>query len=87
MGAQGALKRGREAAERMAWVDAYAALSVADSFSPLAAQDLELLATSALLLGHVEDGLRALQRAHQLHAEIQRGLDAFALRILIRLSE
>jgi DNA-binding CsgD family transcriptional regulator len=69
VGAQGALKRGREAAERMAWVDAYAALSVADSFSPLAAQDLELLATSALLLGHVEDGLRALQRAHQRHAE------------------
>ena len=69
VGVQGALKRGREAAERMAWADAYAALSVADSFSPLAAQDLELLATSALLLGHVEDGLRALQRAHQRHAE------------------
>ena len=35
----------------------------------LAAEDLELLATAALLLGHVEDGLRALQRAHQRHAE------------------
>jgi ATP/maltotriose-dependent transcriptional regulator MalT len=30
---------------------------------------LELLATAALLLGHVEDDLRALQRAHQRHAE------------------
>jgi ATP/maltotriose-dependent transcriptional regulator MalT len=69
VGAQGALTRGREAAWRQAWSDAYTALSLADSSSPLAAQDLELLATAALLLGHVEDGLRALQRAHQRHAE------------------
>jgi ATP/maltotriose-dependent transcriptional regulator MalT len=69
VGAQGALMHGREAAQRLEWLDAYTALSLADSSSPLAAQDLELLATAALLLGHVEDGLRALQRAHQLHAE------------------
>jgi DNA-binding NarL/FixJ family response regulator len=69
VGAQGALMQGREAARRLAWSDAYTALSLADSSSPLAAQDLELLATAALLLGHVEDGLRALQRAHQRHAE------------------
>jgi hypothetical protein len=66
---QGALMQGREAARRLAWPDAYTALSLADSSSPLPAQDLELLATAALLLGHVEDGLRALQRAHQWHAE------------------
>ena len=58
MGAQGALMHGREAARRLGWSDAYTALSLADSSSPLAAQDLELLATAALLLGHVEDGLR-----------------------------
>ena len=69
MGAQGALMQGREAGRRLAWSDAYTALSLADSSSPLAAEDLELLATAALLLGHVEDGLRALQRAHQRHAE------------------
>jgi DNA-binding CsgD family transcriptional regulator len=69
VGAQGALMRGREAARRLAWSDAYSALSLADSSSPLAAQDLELLATAALLMGHVEDGLRALQRAHQWHVE------------------
>ena len=69
MGAQGALMRGREAARRLAWSDAYTALSLADNSSSLAAQDLELLATAALLLGHVEDGLRALQRAHQWYAE------------------
>jgi hypothetical protein len=44
----------REAARRLAWLDAYTALSLADSSSPLPAQDLELLATAALLLGHVE---------------------------------
>jgi ATP/maltotriose-dependent transcriptional regulator MalT len=69
VGAQGALMQGREAARRLEWSDAYTALSLADSSSPLAAEDLELLATAALLLGHVEDGLRALQGAHQRHAE------------------
>jgi DNA-binding CsgD family transcriptional regulator len=69
VGAQGALMQGREAARRLEWSDAYTALSLADSSSPLVAEDLELLATAALLLGHVEDGLRALQRAHQRHAE------------------
>jgi DNA-binding CsgD family transcriptional regulator/predicted DNA-binding protein (MmcQ/YjbR family) len=61
--------RGREAAERLAWADAHTALSLADRSSPLAAQDLELLATAAYLLGRVEDCLGALQRAHQLYAE------------------
>jgi DNA-binding NarL/FixJ family response regulator len=66
----GALMRGREAAERLAWADAYAALLLADRSSPLAAEDLELLATPAYLLGHLEDSLGALQRAHQLYAEV-----------------
>ena len=69
MGGDGELVRGREAAGRLAWADAYAALSLADQSSSLAAEDLELLATAAYLLGHVEDCLRALQRAQQLHAE------------------
>jgi DNA-binding CsgD family transcriptional regulator len=69
VGAQGALVRGREAAERLAWADAYAALVSADRSTPLAAENLELLATAAYLLGHVEHCLGALQRAHQLYAE------------------
>ncbi|HEV8650337.1 MAG TPA: response regulator transcription factor [Actinomycetes bacterium] len=69
MGGDGELARGREAAERLAWADAYTALSLADQSSPLAAQDLELLATAAYLLGRVEDCLGALQRAQQLYAE------------------
>jgi DNA-binding CsgD family transcriptional regulator len=69
VGGDGELVRGREAAGRLAWADAYAALSLADQSSSLAVEDLELLATAAYLLGHVEDCLGALQRAQQLHAE------------------
>ena len=58
MGARGALMRGREAAQRLAWADAHAALSLADQSSPLAAEDLELLATAAYLLGRVGGGCR-----------------------------
>jgi DNA-binding CsgD family transcriptional regulator len=69
VGGDSRLARGREAAGRLAWADAYAALSLADQSSPLAAEDLELLGTAAYLLGRVEDCLRALQRAQQLYAE------------------
>jgi tetratricopeptide (TPR) repeat protein len=69
VGAQRALMEGREAAGRLAWADAYTALSLADRSSSLTGEDLELLATAAYLLGRVEDCLRALQRAQQLHAE------------------
>ena len=69
MGGDGELARGRAAAGRRAWADAYTAMSTADRSSPLAAEDLELLATAAYLLGHVQDCLQALQRAQQLHAE------------------
>ena len=69
MGEDGELERGRQAAARLAWADAYAALSLADRSSSLRAEDLEVLATAAYLLGRVEDCLRALQRAQQLHAE------------------
>ena len=69
MGGDGELARGREAAGRLAWADAYTALSLADRSSPLAGEDLELLATAAYLLGRVEENLQALQRAQQIHAE------------------
>jgi DNA-binding CsgD family transcriptional regulator len=69
MGGDGELARGREAAARLAWAEAYTALSLADSSSALAGEDLELLATAAYLLGRVGDCLGALQRAQRLHAE------------------
>jgi DNA-binding CsgD family transcriptional regulator len=68
VGAQGALMQGREAARRLAWADAYAALLLADQSSSLAAEDQELFATAAYLLGHMGDCLAALQRAEQLFA-------------------
>jgi ATP/maltotriose-dependent transcriptional regulator MalT len=69
VGAQGALMQGREAARRLAWAEAHAALSLADQSSSLTAEDLELMATAAYLLGHMEACLAALQRAEQLYAE------------------
>jgi DNA-binding CsgD family transcriptional regulator len=69
VGGDGELARGREAAGRLAWAEAYTALSLADRSSSLAGEDLELLATAAYLLGHVDDCLQALRRAQQLHAE------------------
>ena len=69
MSGDGALARGREAADQLAWAGAYTALSLADRSSPLAAEDLELLATAAYLLGHMDDCLGALQRAQQRHAD------------------
>src|SRR4029450_1195212 len=65
----GELVRGRQAAGRLAWADAYTALSLADRSASLAGDDLELLATAAYLLGHLEDCLRALRRAQRFHAE------------------
>jgi hypothetical protein len=69
VGGDGELARGREAARRLAWADAYAALLLADQSSSLIGEDLELLATAAHLLGRIEECLWALQRAQQLHAE------------------
>jgi len=69
VGGDGELARGREAGRRLAWADAYTALSLADRSSPLAAEDLELLATAAYLLGRVAECHQALLRAHHAYAE------------------
>jgi DNA-binding CsgD family transcriptional regulator len=58
------LERGREAYRRRAWLNAYKSLSLSDQAAPLGPEDLELLATSACLIGHSDDGRRALDRAH-----------------------
>jgi hypothetical protein len=51
----GELEQGREAYRRRAWIDAYESLSRADHAAPLEAEDLELLATSAYMLGRDDD--------------------------------
>ena len=73
----GRLESGRAAYEERAWKDAYKSLSVADRAAPLGGDDLELLATSAYMLGRDDEYLSALERAHHAHVEAgqtQRGV-------------
>jgi ATP/maltotriose-dependent transcriptional regulator MalT len=72
------LSRGREFYARRAWVDAYKSLSHADQAAPLGAEDLELLATSAFMLGRDDDCLSSLERAH--HAYLNAGEAMHAVR-------
>jgi tetratricopeptide (TPR) repeat protein len=72
------LGRGRESYARRAWMDAYKSLSCADQAAPLGAEDLELLATSAYMLGRDDEYLSALERAH--HAYLDGGEATRAVR-------
>jgi tetratricopeptide (TPR) repeat protein len=72
------LERGRTAFERRAWLDAYTALSEADGVQSLEAPDLDLLATSASLVGRMDEYLAVLERAHL--AYIERGDNLAAAR-------
>jgi DNA-binding CsgD family transcriptional regulator len=72
------LQRGRDLYASEAWTRAYDALSAADRSDPLEAKDLELLATSAYMIGREEDYLRLLERAHRAH--LAAGQDLPALR-------
>jgi DNA-binding CsgD family transcriptional regulator len=65
------LERGRVAYARRGWLDAYESLSRADQAVPLRAEDLELLATSASMLGRDDDYVSVLERAH--HAYLDAG--------------
>jgi DNA-binding CsgD family transcriptional regulator len=70
------LERGREAYARRAWLQAYESLSGADRRAPLAAEELELLATASYMLGRDEDHRSALERAHQARLEAGEALPA-----------
>jgi DNA-binding CsgD family transcriptional regulator len=63
---EGSLERGRLAYARRAWSEAYESLSLSDRGEPLGAKDLELLATSAYMLGR-DDDLSFLERAYHVH--------------------
>jgi DNA-binding CsgD family transcriptional regulator/tetratricopeptide (TPR) repeat protein len=63
------LQRGREAYANQAWLDAYDALSRADAESPLEAADVELLATSAALVGERDAHHLLLERLHKLRLD------------------
>jgi DNA-binding CsgD family transcriptional regulator len=70
------LERGRTAFARRAWLDAYTALTNADRAAPLGVGDLELLATSASLVGRTDEYLALLERAHLAHIEAGDNLGA-----------
>ena len=70
------LERGRESYSRRAWLDAYTSLSQADEATTLGAEDLELLATSASMVGRMDDYLTLLERAHHAHLDAGEGLRA-----------
>jgi DNA-binding NarL/FixJ family response regulator len=72
------LERGREAYARRAWTDAYETLSHADQVTPLGAEDLELLATSAYMLGRDDGYVSCLERTY--HAYLCTGEPLRAVR-------
>src|ERR1051325_2744553 len=61
------LERGRGSYEARAWREAYEALTRADEAAPLAAEDLELLARAAYMVGRDADYVSGLERAHELY--------------------
>src|SRR5512143_1813416 len=86
----GDLARGREHYRLKAWAEAYASLTRADGLSPLGAEDLELLAVSAYLVGRDGQYLDALDRAYRAHLAAARSTRAarcafwIGLRFLLR---
>jgi DNA-binding NarL/FixJ family response regulator len=67
------LERGRESYARRAWGEAYERLSLADREAPLGAEDLELLATTAYMLGHDDEHMSGLERAYRGHLRAGEG--------------
>ena len=75
------LRRGRSAYAQNAWRDAYSALAAAERNSTIPADDLVLLAMSALLTGKFHEGQTALERAH--HAFLDGGAPLLAARVAV----
>jgi DNA-binding CsgD family transcriptional regulator len=63
------LQRGRDAYARRAWVEAHERLTHVHGQRPLDPPDLELLATTAFMLGRDDDTVAWLERAHQRYLE------------------
>ncbi len=77
---------GRESYARRAWSEAYEHLAAADEANPLATEDLELLATTAFMLGRDDEYLTLLERAHHAHLEAGERLPAVRNAIWIGLT-
>jgi DNA-binding NarL/FixJ family response regulator len=65
------LRRGRSSYSTRAWKDAYESLSRADRVEPLGPEDLEMLATTAYMIGREEEYFGAIERSH--HAFLEAG--------------
>ncbi|HVM39577.1 MAG TPA: hypothetical protein VM618_02220, partial [Acidimicrobiia bacterium] len=59
------LERGREAARRQSWSEAYEHLAAAADEAPLEVDDLERWAVSAYMLGYDEECCRIWEEAHR----------------------
>jgi DNA-binding CsgD family transcriptional regulator len=64
-----ALERGRESYSGSAWAAAYESLALADELTPLAAEDLVRLATSAYMLGREDEWMQVLERAYRAYSD------------------
>jgi DNA-binding CsgD family transcriptional regulator len=63
------LEQGRGSYAGQAWLDAFDSLSSADRAMALGAEDLELLARSAYMLGRDDDYVDGLERAHRAYLD------------------
>ena len=70
MNAVAEIEQGREFYADRAWSPAYASLSAGEREAALSADDLELLATAAYMIGREDEYFGALGRAHQAHLNL-----------------
>jgi DNA-binding CsgD family transcriptional regulator len=63
------LARGRDSYARQAWREAYEALTAADRSGPLDPHEVELVATSAYMLGREQEYRELLERAYRGHLD------------------
>jgi tetratricopeptide (TPR) repeat protein len=72
----GKAAHGREAYARQAWRETYESLTEADRSAPLDPRDVELLATSAYMLGREQEYQELMERSYQGHLEAEDRLPA-----------
>jgi DNA-binding CsgD family transcriptional regulator len=70
------LERGREAYAKRAWLEAHDLLVRAHERQPLEPSDLELLATTAFMLGRDDESVEWLEKAHQRYLDESQTLRA-----------
>jgi hypothetical protein len=70
------LHRARGAYANRSWLEAHDAFMRADTEVRLEAEDLQLLATAAMMLGRDDDAIRVLERAHNRYLERGEALPA-----------